>query len=149
MAIYIPSQCLLYLQNLVTYAPTESLPSMIVANLLPYVRSLATRKFSDEEVMEDVAFLEEELTDKFESMTCVVNLFVLLKGDPSIEPTMSIFPNFSRDICLGVLCMIRKHFGEKMRRDLAKTTLSRSSTFHFIDYYHRVPIWITDDLCTF
>jgi len=42
---------------------------MLVAQVLPYVRSLATRKLSDEELVEDVQFLKEELGEKFESLT--------------------------------------------------------------------------------
>jgi V-type H+-transporting ATPase subunit H len=42
---------------------------MLVAQVLPYVRTLATRKLADEEVIEDVQFLKDELGEKFESLT--------------------------------------------------------------------------------
>jgi V-type H+-transporting ATPase subunit H len=54
---------------LVTKAPAENLPAMLVAKVLPYVKSLSTRKFSDEEVIEDVKFLQDELSQKFDSLT--------------------------------------------------------------------------------
>ncbi len=57
------------LKNLVSKAPSENLPSMLVAQVLPYVRTLATRKLADEEVIEDVQFLKDELGEKFESLT--------------------------------------------------------------------------------
>ena len=64
---------------------------MLVAQVLPYVRSLATRKLSDEELVEDVQFLKEELGEKFESLTCA-DLFsswlasIYVSG---LEPTMN------------------------------------------------------------
>jgi V-type H+-transporting ATPase subunit H len=44
---------------------------MLVAQLLPFVKNLATRKWSDEDVPEDVQFLKDELNARFESLTCV------------------------------------------------------------------------------
>ncbi|KDE02395.1 V-type H+-transporting ATPase 54 kDa subunit [Microbotryum lychnidis-dioicae p1A1 Lamole] len=57
------------LRNLVTKAPTENLPAMLVAKLLPFVKTLASRKWSDDEIKEDVEFLVEELTKSFEGLT--------------------------------------------------------------------------------
>lgn len=42
---------------------------MLVAKLLPYVKNLSTRKWSDEEIVEDIEFLKGELTTNFESLT--------------------------------------------------------------------------------
>ena len=42
---------------------------MLVAKLLPFVQSLGNRKFSDEEVKEDVDFLQAELERSFEGLT--------------------------------------------------------------------------------
>lgn len=56
-------------QNLVAKAPSQNLPAMLVAKLLPYVKNLSTRKWSDEEIVEDIEFLKEELTKNFESLT--------------------------------------------------------------------------------
>jgi V-type H+-transporting ATPase subunit H len=44
---------------------------MLVAQLLPFVNNLATRKWSDGDILEDVQFLRDELNARFESLTCV------------------------------------------------------------------------------
>jgi len=44
---------------------------MLVAQLLPFVKNLATRKWSDEDILEDVQFLRDELEARFESLTYV------------------------------------------------------------------------------
>ena len=62
------------LKNLVTKAPSANLPAMLVAQLLPFVKNLATRKWSDEDILEDVHFLRDELEARFESLTCVPSL---------------------------------------------------------------------------
>jgi hypothetical protein len=56
-------------QNLVTKAPAQNLPAMLVAKLLPFVKNLAARKWSDEDVPEDVQFLRDELKARFDSLT--------------------------------------------------------------------------------
>lgn len=56
-------------RNLVTKAPKQNLAAMLVARLLPYVKTLQGRKFSDEEIKEDVDFLVEELKTSFEGLT--------------------------------------------------------------------------------
>ena len=45
---------------------------MLVRELLPFVKNLCTRKWSDEEIVEDVQFLQDELTANFQSLTCVI-----------------------------------------------------------------------------
>ncbi|CAE6341094.1 unnamed protein product [Rhizoctonia solani] len=56
-------------KNLATKAPAENLPSMLVAKLLPFCKNLATRKWTDEEILEDVTFLRDLLQQNFESLT--------------------------------------------------------------------------------
>jgi len=56
-------------RNLVTKAPSQNLPSMLVAQLLPFAKSLCTRKWTDEDILEDVQFLRDELTANFDSLT--------------------------------------------------------------------------------
>ncbi|KAF8964109.1 armadillo-type protein [Flammula alnicola] len=56
-------------RNLVTKAPTANLPAMLVSQLLPFVKNLAARKWSDEDILEDVQFLKDELNTKFQSLT--------------------------------------------------------------------------------
>jgi hypothetical protein len=58
-------------QNLVTKAPAANLPAMLVSALLPFCNNLATRKWSDADILEDVQFLRDELKTRFESLTCV------------------------------------------------------------------------------
>jgi V-type H+-transporting ATPase subunit H len=53
----------------VTKAPAENLPAMLVAKLLPFAKNLATRKWSDEDILEDVQYLKEELNIRFQSLT--------------------------------------------------------------------------------
>ncbi|CAK5264865.1 unnamed protein product [Mycena citricolor] len=56
-------------RNLVVKAPSANLPSMLVAQLLPFVKNLCTRKWSDEDVVEDIQYLREELASNFQSLT--------------------------------------------------------------------------------
>jgi len=56
-------------QNLVTRAPAANLPAMLVAQLLPFAKNLCTRKWQDEDVLEDVQFLRDELNTNFQSLT--------------------------------------------------------------------------------
>ncbi|EKM82868.1 hypothetical protein AGABI1DRAFT_118298 [Agaricus bisporus var. burnettii JB137-S8] len=56
-------------RNLVTKAPEANLPAMLVGQLLPFARHLSQRKFSDEDILEDVQFLKEELTVHFQNLT--------------------------------------------------------------------------------
>lgn len=58
-------------QNLVTKAPAQNLPAMLVVQLLPFAKSLCARKWSDEDVVEDVQFLRDELKANFDSLTSV------------------------------------------------------------------------------
>ena len=59
-------------RGLVTKAPAANLPAMLVAQLLPFVKNLSTRKWGDEDIVEDVQFLRGELSARFESLTCVL-----------------------------------------------------------------------------
>ncbi|KAF8226239.1 ATPase, V1 complex, subunit H [Tricholoma matsutake] len=56
-------------RNLVMKAPTANLPAMLVAQLLPFAKNLCTRKWSDEDIIEDVQFLRDELNTNFQSLT--------------------------------------------------------------------------------
>ncbi|KAL9714944.1 H(+)-transporting V1 sector ATPase subunit H [Leucoagaricus gongylophorus] len=56
-------------RNLVTKAPSDNLPAMLVAQLLPFVKNLSQRKWSDEDISGDVQFLKEELTTHFQNLT--------------------------------------------------------------------------------
>ncbi|PCH38705.1 ATPase V1 complex subunit H [Wolfiporia cocos MD-104 SS10] len=56
-------------RNLVTKAPSANLPAMLVAQLLPFAKNLCARKWTDEDIVEDVQFLRDELNARFESLT--------------------------------------------------------------------------------
>lgn len=56
-------------RNLITKAPTANLPAMLVAQLLPFAKNLSSRKWTDEDILEDVKFLRDELTLNFQSLT--------------------------------------------------------------------------------
>lgn len=45
---------------------------MLVAQLLPFVKNLSTRKWQDEDILEDVQFLKDELIVNFQSLTSVI-----------------------------------------------------------------------------
>jgi V-type H+-transporting ATPase subunit H len=45
---------------------------MLVAQLLPFAKNLCARKFSDEDILEDVQFVRDELTINFQSLTYVM-----------------------------------------------------------------------------
>ena len=59
-------------RGLVTKAPAANLPAMLVAQLLPFVKNLSARKWGDEDIVEDVHFLRDELSARFESLTYVI-----------------------------------------------------------------------------
>jgi len=56
-------------RNLVTKAPSENLPAMLVAQLLPFVKNLCGRKWTDEDIIDDIQFLRDELKANFDSLT--------------------------------------------------------------------------------
>ncbi|KAG6833496.1 hypothetical protein H0H87_006068 [Tephrocybe sp. NHM501043] len=56
-------------RNLVFRAPTANLPAMLVAKLLPFAKNLCTRKWQDEDILEDVQYLRDELNTRFQSLT--------------------------------------------------------------------------------
>ncbi|KAF8064414.1 armadillo-type protein [Lyophyllum atratum] len=48
-------------RNLVAKAPVITIPDMLDAQLLPFLKNLSTRKWQDDDVLEDVQFLRDEL----------------------------------------------------------------------------------------
>lgn len=71
----------LLVKNLVTKAPSANLPAMLVAQLLPFAKNLCGRKWSDEDVVEDVQFLRDELQANFQSLTYVFVSFTCSNAD--------------------------------------------------------------------
>ncbi|KAI0736579.1 ATPase V1 complex subunit H [Fomitopsis betulina] len=56
-------------RNLITKAPAANLPAMLVSQLLPFAKNLCTRKWSDEDILDDVQYIRDELNARFESLT--------------------------------------------------------------------------------
>lgn len=50
---------------------------MLVAQLLPFAKNLCSRKFTDDDIIEDVQFLRDELNANFQSLTYVQFLVML------------------------------------------------------------------------
>ncbi|CAO3613026.1 unnamed protein product [Cunninghamella blakesleeana] len=57
------------LKNLVEKAPAENLAAMLVAKLLPFTENLATRKWTDNDILDDLEYLKERLQENFQSLT--------------------------------------------------------------------------------
>ncbi|CAG8610639.1 5167_t:CDS:10 [Acaulospora colombiana] len=56
-------------KNLVSKAPESNLPAMLVVKLLPFVKNLSTRKWTDDDIVEDIQYLRDELAENFRSLT--------------------------------------------------------------------------------
>ncbi|KAI8092784.1 ATPase, V1 complex, subunit H [Halteromyces radiatus] len=56
-------------KNLIERAPKQNLAAMLVADLLSFVQHLSTRKWSDQELVDDIAYIEKELQENFQSLT--------------------------------------------------------------------------------
>jgi len=50
-------------------APEENLPAMVVAKLLQFIKALSARKWTDQEIVEDLSFLQDELQASFDQLT--------------------------------------------------------------------------------
>lgn len=56
-------------QNLLARAPSSNVPSMLVAKVLPFVESLSQRKWGDDEIIEDLAFVKDDLKTRLRDVT--------------------------------------------------------------------------------
>ncbi|CAI2184745.1 3034_t:CDS:10 [Funneliformis geosporum] len=56
-------------KNLVDKAPEANLPAMLVARLLNFCENLSSRKWSDNEIVEDIEFLKDQLQENFHSLS--------------------------------------------------------------------------------
>jgi hypothetical protein len=72
---------LMFSQNLITKAPSANLPAMLVAQLLPFSKNLSTRKWSDEDILEDVQYVRDELERNFDSLTWVYLILLQFLAD--------------------------------------------------------------------
>jgi V-type H+-transporting ATPase subunit H len=53
----------------VKIAPEENLSAMVVAKLLQFIKALSSRKWTDQEITEDLSFLQDELQASFDKLT--------------------------------------------------------------------------------
>lgn len=94
---------------------------MLVAKLLPFCKNLATRKWTDEEILDDVVYLRDLLQQNFESLSYVQFSFLICLSyeltSQLVVLTTSIRPNWRLDISLGPQCMSPNHFGKRMQLD--------------------------------
>jgi V-type H+-transporting ATPase subunit H len=59
------------LQNLANASPSDNLPPMLSARLLPFLQQLTnSKKWSDEEIKADVEALKEQLQETKKTLTC-------------------------------------------------------------------------------
>lgn len=58
---------------------------MLVAQLLPFAKNLSSRKWTDEDILEDVKFLRDELTLNFQSLTLVLIPITAHNNLPGIQ----------------------------------------------------------------
>ncbi|KAI8639812.1 ATPase V1 complex subunit H [Parasitella parasitica] len=56
-------------RNLLEKAPAENMSAMLVAKLLPLCEHLATRKWTDQEISDDIEFTQNELQQNFQSLS--------------------------------------------------------------------------------
>ncbi|ORX40982.1 armadillo-type protein [Kockovaella imperatae] len=56
-------------RNLLTIAPSQSLPSFFTSKVLQFVITLQDRKWSDEDIPEDLSYLKSELSARLENLT--------------------------------------------------------------------------------
>ena len=82
---------------------------MVVAKLLQFIKALSGRKWTDHEISEDLAFLQDELQASFDQLT----YFPIIKID--IELLMNIHQNSNPVISHGPHPIVMMHFGEKMQ----------------------------------
>jgi len=70
MSNYLVAECHSFgSQNLLLVAPDVNVPSMVVAKLLTLVTSLSSRKWSDDDLIEDIDYLKVELKQRLEGLT--------------------------------------------------------------------------------
>lgn len=101
---------------------------MLVAQLLPFVKNLVGRKWSDEDILEDVQFLKEELTTRFHTLTYVMHSAICCVRLTNFIAPMTNTPRKSLPaICHGHLFMNLMISGKKMLPNSMRRTLNNSS----------------------
>ncbi|KAJ1981627.1 H(+)-transporting V1 sector ATPase subunit H [Dimargaris cristalligena] len=57
------------LKNLLVTAPGDNLAAMVAVKLLNFCDNLATRKWTDEDILDDIEFIRQELTERFQKLS--------------------------------------------------------------------------------
>ena len=112
---------------MVSKAPSANLPAMLVAQLLPFVKNLSARKWTDEDIVEDIVYLRDELNANFESLTCVyLSCDAARDAEYSFaERTTNTRLSSSLVISRGHPCTNQNCFGKRMLRN-SMTRISNS-----------------------
>lgn len=109
---------------------------MLVAELLPFAKSLCGRKWTDEDIIEDVQFLRDELKARFDSLTYVaLRCGTEARQSDSrayLGPGRSIRRNCNLAIRIGHPYTSRNLSGKKMRANYVIKTLSTSGALFCI-----------------
>lgn len=91
---------------------------MLVAQLLPFVKTLCSRKWSDEDVLEDVQFLRDELKANFDSLTYVYLLIATLYFLTACH-NIRTYDEYSSELTSGHLSWTPVHESEAFWKDNA------------------------------
>jgi V-type H+-transporting ATPase subunit H len=90
---------------------------MIAANLLQFVKSLSTRKWTDPEITEDLDYLQQELQTSFDQLTYLSHISNLHRT----------FDEYSSEIESGYLSWTPPHRSEEFWRENAPKLLDENS----------------------
>ena len=128
-------------QNLVAKAPSANLPAMLVAQLLPFVKNLSTRKWTDEDIPEDVQYLRDELNARFESLTYANEYTDVSSTDNGhTGHTTTTHLNLPLVICPGHQSMSPNCSGKRTRQSsttkITNSSSMLSSTVHTLHTNH-------------
>ena len=99
---------------------------MVVAKLLNFTKALSGRKWTDQEISEDLSFLQEELQASFDQLTYMQTESQFLM----LEHLTSIRQNLNQVICHGHRLIAVKNFGEKMLLNSPIKTINCSRFSH-------------------
>jgi V-type H+-transporting ATPase subunit H len=92
---------------------------MLVARLLPFAKNLSTRKWSDEDIMEDVQFLHEELKARFESLTYAPRILLPLHSFSNMYIIHRTYDEYTSELSSGHLSWSPVHDSELFWRENA------------------------------
>jgi V-type H+-transporting ATPase subunit H len=101
-------------------APEENLPAMVVAKLLQFTKALSGRKWTDEEIVEDLEFLQSELQASFDQLTYSFHTY-------SRNSNGSTFDEYSSELESGHLSWTPPHRNEQFWRENATKLIEQNN----------------------